>query len=82
MSLRGRLLLNADQVPGGGALGSFLSSPSQGWDVKVCTREETPSPPLTPLCRARRAGAGGQTAASQQERCDFKSRGSRTMCSA
>lgn len=27
-------------------------------------------------------GAGGQTAASGQERCDFKSGGSRTMCSA
>lgn len=28
------------------------------------------------------SGAGGHTAASGPERCDFKSRGSRTMCSA
>lgn len=84
MFLKDLPLLNAGQAQG--LRGASLATPPRGWGAKVQTPAQRGDPQRPPslICAAlgRTWGAGGRTAALGPERCDFKSRGSRTMCSA
>lgn len=86
MFLRDRLLLNAGQAQVAGLWGASSATPPRGWEAKVQTLARRGDPHVPPsLINAALGRAwewGGQTAALGPERCDFKSRGSRTMCSA
>lgn len=90
MSLRSKPLLNVgqEQVAGFGELpqSSLPGTGDVGGEdvVQILAQRGASLIPLSLLCAGLggTSGAGGHTAASGPERCDFKSRGSRTMCSA
>lgn len=91
VSLKGKPLLNVGQAQVEGF--EELPQPTLpgkgdrrggGAVVRILAQSGASRTPFSLLCAVLRGTSGtrGQIAASGPERCDFKSRGSRTMCSA